>query len=169
MTIQEPEVEIREYKVGIAQWDVAVSPHKLITLGLGSCVGIALYDPFAKIGGLGHIMLPDSTQFTRNDNKGKFPDTAIPLILEKMVREGARERAVRAKIAGGAQMFSTADKKYMGSIGSRNVEKTIEVLEGMGIKITAKEVGGKNGRTMIFNTLDGSVLLRVLGKEVKML
>jgi len=169
MCVEEPKIEAYEFKVGIAQWKVTNSPHRLITLGLGSCVGIALYDPFTKIGGLSHVMLPDSTQFKRNENKGKFADTAIPILYEEMVAMGARKRGIIAKLAGGAQMFSSADRKFISNIGERNVEKSIEILKKLGIKVVAKDVGGNRGRTMIFDTSDGSVVLRILGKNIKML
>jgi len=169
MCVEESKLGIKEYKVGIAQWKTTQAPNKLITLGLGSCVGVALYDPLNKIGGLCHIMLPDSTQFKRNENLGKFADTAIPIVYEEMVSRGAKKKGIIAKIAGGAQMFSSADSRVIGNIGKRNVDKTIEVLKQMGIRLVAQDVGGNHGRTMIFDTCDGSVYLRILGKKMKKL
>ncbi|MFA5536031.1 MAG: chemotaxis protein CheD, partial [Bacillota bacterium] len=75
-----------DLKVGIADWKVAKVPQQIITLGLGSCVGIALFDQYARVGGLAHIMLPDSTQFQRNENRAKYADTALPDMLEEMLR-----------------------------------------------------------------------------------
>lgn len=160
---------VQEFKVGISEWKASPAPHRLITLGLGSCVGIVLYDCVTRIGGLSHIMLPDSTQFKNNGKKGKFPDTAIPLLVEDMVALGAKRSNIKAKIAGGAQMFSTSEKKVISDIGPRNVEGTIEVLKKMGISLLASDVGGSKGRTVTLDTEAGIVWVRILGKETYML
>lgn len=157
---------VQEIKVGISEWKAAPSPHRLITLGLGSCVGIVLFDSVARVGGLSHIMLPDSTQFKNNGNKGKFPDTAVPLLVEEMVALGARRSCIKAKITGGAQMFSTSDRKMISNIGPRNVEHTIKILKKMRITLLASDVGGSKGRTVTLDTGSGIVQVRILGREV---
>lgn len=164
MAIQE--IVKEEHKVGISDYKASRSPHKLITLGLGSCVGIALYDSSNKVGGLSHIMLPNSTQFKNNGNKGKFPDTAIPLLLEEMVCLGAQKKFIVAKIAGGASMFTSVDKQLSSNIGERNVEQTLEILKKLGIKVLASDVGGNQGRTVIFDTEGGIVWIRTLGRKI---
>ena len=78
-------------KVGMADLSIAKEPDILTTLGLGSCVGIALYDPSTKVGGLAHIMLPDSTQIKNNENKAKFADTAIKMLLQEMIHRLLRK------------------------------------------------------------------------------
>ena len=88
-------------KVGMADLSTAKEPDILTTLGLGSCVGIALYDPSTKVGGLAHIMLPDSKQIKNNENKAKFADTAIEVLVQAMIKKGARKNRIVAKIAGG--------------------------------------------------------------------
>ena len=88
-------------KVGMADLNTAVYPDILTTLGLGSCVGIALYDPVSRVGGLAHIMLPDSTQIKNNSNKAKFADTATVLLVEEMIKLGAVKERIIAKLAGG--------------------------------------------------------------------
>lgn len=93
-------------KVGMADLNVCVSPNGITTLGLGSCVGIALRDPVTKIGGLAHIMLPDSTAIRNNSNIPKFADTGIEELVRRVVAKGANRTRLVAKIAGGAQMFS---------------------------------------------------------------
>lgn len=156
-----------DIKVGIAEWHVARGPGQIITLGLGSCVGIALYDAGVKVGGLAHIMLPQSTSFPDGQNPGKFPDTAIPMLLEAMMKLGARRHAVVAKVAGGAQMFTFSGKKDgLLNIGQRNVEATRVVLEQMRIKIVAEHTGGNVGRTMILKLDDGTVDIRILGQSL---
>src|SRR3712207_9225933 len=103
-----------EVRIGIGDLNTAMPPQKLITVGLGSCIGIALYDPIKKIGGLAHIMLPDSTQFSNVSNPMKFADLAIPMLLEKMEKQGAVKRHIKAKIAGGASMFNRSEERRVG-------------------------------------------------------
>ena len=95
----------RMIKVGMADLNICKSPDAITTLGLGSCIGIALYDPVTKIGGLAHIMLPDSTQIRNNSNIAKFADTGITELVHRMTRAGANKGRMVAKIAGGAKMF----------------------------------------------------------------
>jgi len=102
---------IERIKVGMADFNVVKSPGILVTLGLGSCVGIALYDAQVKVAGLSHIMLPSSKQIKNNQNKAKFADTAILLLIEKMMTMGAQKDRIKAKIVGGAQMFSSINNK----------------------------------------------------------
>ena len=97
-------------KIGISDLNVARSPDVLMTYALGSCVGICLYDRAKKIGGLSHIMLPDSSASHGAAQPYRFADTAIPILVQKMVLLGANKRALTAKIAGGARMFSTYRK-----------------------------------------------------------
>ncbi|MDN5346772.1 MAG: chemotaxis protein CheD [Clostridia bacterium] len=165
-----PEERPEEIKVGIADWKTALSPARLITLGLGSCVGIALYDGVNKIGGLAHIMLPESSQFREVDNRAKFADLAIPDLLKSMLRLGARRAYITAKLAGGAQMFSSADKRLtILNIGERNTQAAQRVLASLGIPILAAETGGNYGRTMILDTSSGEVLIRTIGRPLKII
>ncbi|HHX77615.1 MAG TPA: chemotaxis protein CheD, partial [Firmicutes bacterium] len=106
-------------RVKIADFAVLKKEGLLITIGLGSCVGIAMFDPVARVAGLAHILLADSSQFAKRDNLAKFADTAVPLTLEKMTSLGARHERIKAKIAGGSQLFSF--KQNGESVGKRNV------------------------------------------------
>ena len=108
-------------KVGMADLKVVKSPDGVTTLGLGSCVGIAIRDPITKIGGLAHIMLPDSTAIRNNANIPKFADTGIEELVKQVVALGANRSRLVAKIAGGAQMFSFSSKSDMIRVGDRNV------------------------------------------------
>lgn len=160
--------KVEEIKVGIAEWKAAHNPARLITLGLGSCVGIALYNPRSSIGGLAHIMLPDSKQFQDVSNRAKFADLAIPDLLEAMLRMGARRASIVAKIAGGAQMFSAADNRTKTlNIGERNVIASRKVLEDLGIPILAADTGGNYGRTLILDTTNGKVYIKTIGRATK--
>ncbi|MEW6447627.1 MAG: chemotaxis protein CheD [Bacillota bacterium] len=157
-----------EIQVGIADLKVGREPVVLITLGLGSCVGVTLYDPVQKVGGLLHIMLPRMSDFTRGDAKpAKFADTGVPLLLKEVLKLGANRRFLQAKIAGGAQMFSGLDKGFLLDIGSRNVDSVRNALRDLGIKITAEDVGGKHGRTMMLYTATGRVVIKMLGTQTK--
>ena len=153
-----------EIKVGISDYKVAKSPYKLITLGLGSCVGIAIYDKVDKIGGLSHIMLPDSTLFHREVKVEKFADLAIPKMVEEITK-GNKNKNLIAKIAGGASMFNFTDETS-GNIGYRNVVAVEEKLKELGIPIVGKHTGGNIGRTMIVDLKDFTVNIRMVNREI---
>ncbi len=165
----EPAREIVEIQVGIADLKVAREPGRLITLGLGSCVGVSLYDPMMKVGGLLHVMLPDSTQFSNVNKLAKFADTGIPLMIQELQKMGARVNRMQAKLVGGAQMFSGLDEKMTLNIGLRNTEKSREVLSNLNIRILAEDVGGNRGRTMIVDTANGLVTIRTMGNKLKVI
>ncbi|MDU1443890.1 MAG: chemotaxis protein CheD [Clostridium cochlearium] len=160
-------MEVKEYRVGIADLNVAKSPDKIITVGLGSCIGIALYDKINGIGGLLHIMLPDSTQFKNVTNPLKFSDLGIPILIDKMKEKGANVRNLRAKISGGASMFNFSDKSMIMDIGRRNIESVKKKLNELSIPILAEEVGGNKGRTMILDTSNGVVQIKTVGVGIK--
>lgn len=160
-------MEVKEIRVGIADLNVICSPGKLITVGLGSCVGIALYDQYQKIGGLAHIMLPDSAQFNNITNPLKFADLAIPDLVEKLISLGANQRNMKAKIAGGASMFSFSDKSMIMDIGSRNCSAVKTALQKLNIPVLAEDVGGNRGRTMVLDTVNGIVQIKTVGLELK--
>ena len=106
-------------KVGMADLNLCRDPDIITTLGLGSCIGIALYDPSTKIGGLAHIMLPDSTKMRNNSNIAKFADTGIEELLNRMIKAGAVKSRLVAKIAGGAKMFEVSGLSDIGNVGQR--------------------------------------------------
>lgn len=156
-------MEFNEIKVGISDLNVAFSPFKLITVGLGSCVGIAIYDKVIGLGGLAHIMLPDSSQFNKITNQIKFADLAIPLLVENMIKKGATLKNMRAKIAGGASMFNFPDKSIVMDIGNRNGIAVKSALKNLSIPILAEDIGGNKGRTLIFDTANGLLSIRTVG------
>ncbi len=156
-------------KVGMADLNVCVSPDAITTLGLGSCVGIVLYDPIRKIAGMVHVMLPDSTKILNNLNKAKFADTGIDLLIQHMMKSGADRRALVSKIAGGAQMFSFVNNSEMMRIGERNVEATKYKLSALGIPVLAEDTGANYGRTIEFYPEKGELHIKSVGKELKVL
>lgn len=152
-------------KVGMADLKTCVSPNGVTTLGLGSCVGIALRDPVTKIGGLAHVMLPDSTVIRNSSqNIAKFADTGITELVHQMEKLGARKNRIVAKIAGGAAMFVT-NRPDAVQVGQRNVEATEMKLHELNIPIIAKDTGKNYGRTVTFFPETGEFHIRAVGKS----
>lgn len=156
-------------KVGMADLNVASAPDVLTTLGLGSCVGIALYDPHTKIAGLAHIMLPYSTQIKNNQNIAKFADTGIVELVNQMVKLGASRNRLVAKLAGGAQMFEFSSGNDMMKIGHRNTIASKEVLGELKISILSEDTGANYGRTIELNANNGELLIKTIGKGQKII
>lgn len=149
-----------ELKVNISDYKSVSSPEdSLITIGLGSCIGIALYDSHKNIAGLAHIMLPYSKDFRDNDKPAKFADTCIPLLIEEMEYLGARRRNITAKIAGGANMFNIQGE----TIGEKNANAVIATLKELNIPIIAQDLGGNIGRTVSIHSINGEVYVRKIG------
>lgn len=148
--------------VGIADIAISQSPQKLVAYGLGSCVGVALYDTRSKTGGLAHVMLPSSRLHSNETPPpGKYADTAISALAAEMQKAGCRIKGLEAKIVGGANMFASLAQSAM-PIGLRNVSAIRLALAELGIPILGEDVGGAQGRTMIFNLEDGRIEIRKL-------
>ena len=154
-------------KVGMADMNITTSPGVLVTLGLGSCIGLCLYDPVVKVAGMIHIMLPNSANGLGDKNPAKYANTGIPLLIEQMVKKGANRSRLWAKMAGGAQMFAFKTENEIIQIGKKNIEATRIILEEMGIKLIAEDVGGSNGRTIEFDAENGNLLIKTIGLGVK--
>jgi len=155
-------------KVGMADLNVAKAPDRLRTSGLGSCVGVTLYDPVSKIAGLAHVMLPSSELAKQGDlNEAKYADTAIPLLINKMKELGADPKKFQSKMAGGAQMFVFQTTNDSMRIGPRNVEACKEMLQKYKIPILAEDTGGSCGRTIEFIVDTGILSIRTVNQGVK--
>lgn len=154
-------------KVGMADLNVCIPPNSITTLGLGSCVGVILYDPVKKISGMVHVMLPDSTKINNNENKAKFADTGIKELLDRILKMGASKPAIIAKIAGGAQMFAFSSNNDMLRVGDRNVEATKKTLRELSIPLVAEDTGNSYGRTIEFFPETGELKIRSVGKPQK--
>ncbi len=148
--------------VGMAEMAITCSAGgMLMALGLGSCVGVCVYDYQKKIAGLAHVVLPASGGQCGAD--GKYADTAIPALVKAMAAAGANERSLRFAIVGGAQLFVGASTGARLDIGPRNVEAVITQLKARNALLVAQDTGGNSGRTVtVFG--DGRVRLRTLGK-----
>lgn len=156
-------------KVGMADLNICKSPDVITTLGLGSCIGLTLYDPVTKIGGMVHYMLPDSTQVRNNENIAKFADTGIDELLKKVVAAGASRQRLVAKIAGGAKMFETTGGSAIGNIGARNAEAAKQILKQKGIRLIAEDTGLNYGRTVELHCETGDFYIKAVGRPVKVI
>lgn len=152
---------VTEIRVKVADWAVAQGDRTIATIGLGSCVAIVLHDPVAGVGGLAHILLPDATLSRDQENRAKFPATAVPLLVGEMRRLGSRG-AIRAKIVGGASMFGQLLPAGGVNMGERNVAATRRALEAAGIPVVADDTGGDYGRSVYLDVASGRVLVRSL-------
>lgn len=148
--------------VGVAQIRYSSSPMVLRTI-LGSCVGICIYDRVKKIGGMAHVLLPTSQKGQINPEK--YADTAVPLLVRELLKEGARKENLSAKITGGASMFKFGSNIALGQIGDRNVEQTKAELQKLGIPIVVEDVGGSLGRVIDFYLADGRMKVKAGGQE----
>jgi len=154
---------VTEIRVRVADYAVARDKTVIATIGLGSCVAIALYDSVNRVGGLAHILLPSVTLSRDTSNAAKFPETAIPLLLREMRKLGANGR-ITAKIAGGSSMFGSLLPGGGINMGERNIAATRDALAANGIQLTAEDVGGDHGRSVYFDLRDGRVVVKSLKK-----
>lgn len=148
--------------VPIGRWAVAMSPTRIQTI-LGSCVGIVLIDPRVKVGGLAHVVLPDSRGAT--DQPGKFADTAVPALLADLRKRAPAARPV-AKLTGGASMFPPGNTTNPTlAIGQANVEAVEKALAKLHVAVIARDLGGDAGRRVVLDLRTGTVVIRVPGRE----
>ncbi len=154
----------KNIKVGMADYKVASEEEVLITLGLGSCVGVIIYDSSKKIAGMAHIMLPSSLEIKNNSNKMKFADTCIDLMMDELLKLKVSKSSLKAKIAGGAQMFSVSLNTESLNIGKRNVIAVKEKLKSLNIPIISEDVLGNHGRTIKFDCNNQQLNIKSIGK-----
>lgn len=159
---------INVVKVGIADMNIVEAPDLIRTSGLGSCVGVVIFDSARDIAGMAHIMLPDSSLAkSGNLNIAKYADTAIQALVEQLLAKGAKKYNLKSKIAGGAQMFQFAAKNDFMRIGPRNVEAVKNELKKLGIVLVAEDVGGNSGRTIEFNPQTRLLHIRTVNQGTK--
>jgi chemotaxis protein CheD len=145
--------------VRVGELHVVQGSGSLVTIGLGSCVAVALYDAEARIGGLAHVMLPDTKRARSEVPPARVASYAITLLLEKMAETGAVLGRIRARLVGGASMFEAVMTHDVKGLGLRNIESCRSALEREGVPIDAEEVGGTHGRSVFFDVNTG--VLRV--------
>lgn len=152
--------------VGMAEYAISRDPQEVLCiLGLGSCIGLCLYDELKGIAGMVHILLPE--QIPGQNNPFKFADTAVPALLGEMEKAGARAKNILAKISGGARMFSGSDSLF--DIGQRNAEAVKRILGNLRILLQGEDVGGSRGRSVFFYVENGKLEVKTLGQDVKVI
>ena len=129
----------------------------LVTVGLGSCVAILLYDAEARVGGMAHILLPSPALSRKDGNPAKFPQTAVPRLIELMAADGAKPQRISARLAGGASMFAALAPPGTIQMGERNLVAARQVLNTHRVPLVGEAVGGDFGRTVRFRVGDGRV------------
>ncbi|MGB4314045.1 MAG: chemotaxis protein CheD [bacterium] len=156
-------------RVAMADLGIARAPAILMTIGLGSCVGVTLYDPVIKLGGLAHIVLPYQRMGSADGKPGKYADRAIAFLLEELISRGAVKQRLEAKLAGGAQMFANkgSETSEILKVGQRNVEAARKILGEIGIKIVAADTGGNYGRTIELETETGALRIKTIAHGEK--
>lgn len=155
--------------VRVAEFRSSKGDSELATLGLGSCVAILLHDPGSGVGGLAHILLPSRSLSRSSDNPGRFPQTALPAMVEEMIGLGADRRRLVARLVGGASMFQNLVPSGSMQMGDRNVIAVREVLNQLAIPIVGETVGGGQGRSVWFNPGSGSITVQAVGKREQVL
>lgn len=150
-------------RVGMADYKICNPPNQLTTLGLGSCMGVVICDRSTGLCGMAHVMLPDSTKITNNENRMKFADTCLDDMCQELVEKGANPTKFYAKIAGGAKMFSYLSDNEMLNIGSQNVKAVHAFLEQHKIPIEAEDVEKDYSRSIVFNPKNGLLYIKAVG------
>ena len=149
-------------EVGMADMKMAAGPAVIVTRGLGSCLGVVLYDSMKKIAALAHPMLPKIDEGRVKSNPYKFVDSAITAMLEELKKKGCQPCFLQAKIFGGAHMFSSIPINSVFNIGARNAEVAREIFLINNVKLIAEDIGGNSGRTIFVDTITGKVAVKTL-------
>jgi len=151
-------------KVGLGQIAVSKDPEDILAaLGLGSCIGLTMFDPVAKVAGMVHVMLPESEIAQRPGPEGKYADTAVPALIAQIRRLGGEPARLVCKMAGGAQMFGNGSGGGMLNIGSRNAIAVRAALQIAGLRLKSAQTGGNFGRTLEMRVGSGIVTVRSVG------
>lgn len=155
--------------VGMADLNIGKASDIITTVGLGSCIGLTLYDPVTKVGGLVHYMLPDSKAVSNNSNIAKFCDTGVQELFKRVTMAGANRRRLVAKIAGGAKMFAVNQDSNVGSVGERNTVAAKQILRQLGVQLIAEDTGLNFGRTVELHCDTGDFYIKAVKKPVKII
>ena len=159
----------REAIVKVAEWAADRGAAVLVTLGLGSCVAIMLHDPVAQAGAMAHVLLPSRSLARDTSNPAKFPETAVPFLIERLSALGADPRHLVAKLAGGASMFAQLMTPGSLQMGERNIAAARNALRAAGIPLAGEAVGGGSGRSVRFHVADGRVEIRSVGCDASII
>ncbi|NMC12564.1 MAG: chemotaxis protein CheD [Chloroflexi bacterium] len=151
--------------VGLGEYAVSKDPLDiLVAYGLGSCVGIGMYDQKIRLAGLLHALLPVHPLGSADENS-RYVDTGIQLLIEEMIKKGADHSRLVVRMAGGANMLVAPGFTGSFNIGTRNVETAYTTLNKLKLTLAGKEVGGTQGRTVKFYVKDGRMTIRSIGNQ----
>ncbi len=151
---------MRSLIVGIADCQVSADPEGvLVTYALGSCIAVAIHDPVARVAGMLHYMLPESSidAVKAKERPFMFADTGIPMLFRRAYELGADKKRIVVRVAGGAQVMND---KGVFDIGRRNYLALRKILWKAGVLIHGEEVGGNNSRTVRLEVSSGTMWLR---------
>lgn len=158
---------MKEHIVKVADLAAVSGDVTLITLGLGSCVAVALWDPAARVGGLAHVLLPSRTLARDQSNLAKFPETAVPVLIERLAALGASPHRLTARLVGGAAMFASVSSPGVSQMGERNVTAMREALKAARVPVTGEDTGKDYGRSVYFGVATGRVEVRSVQHGVR--
>ena len=160
---------MKEVIVKVADWAAERGDAVIVTLGLGSCVAIMLYDADRAAGAMAHVLLPSRSLAHDATNLAKFPESAVPLLVDRLRTLGAEPRRLVAKLAGGASMFSQLMTPGTIQMGERNIVASRNALRAASIPIVKESVGGERGRSVRFHVKDGRVEIRSVGADAEVI
>ncbi len=146
------------HSIGIAGIRVVRAPDKVRTV-VGSCIAVCVFDRHNQVGGMAHVILPDSSE--GSGDPAKFADTAVDMLVEQMIEAGADKKRICAKIAGGAAMFGD---KHTGGLGERNAVNVKAQLAKHSISVLASATGANQGRKVLLDPASGDVQVEVIGQ-----
>lgn len=158
---------VHQIPVGLGEIKYTRRPGEaLVAYGLGSCVGVAIWDRANHFAGLAHVILPASPGVPgrQGENRCKYADYAVPTLIDEMIKQGGQKAGFIVRIAGGAQMLRSAQVSEVFNIGARNVEQVRREIARAGLRIQADDVLGRQGRTMSIFPEDGRITIHSAGK-----
>ena len=158
----------KKMRIGMAEMFVAGNP-TIITTTVGSCIALCMYDPVNRIGGMVHIVLPRKTDYSREEKTDtliRYADKAVPALLSRLISKGAKKEFIRAKMAGGANMFPMFTHPIL-EIGKNNAEAVKKKLAELGVPLVAEDVGGNHGRIVEFDVGSGIMRVNTIDKGEK--
>lgn len=148
--------------VGLAEIKISRDPNDvLVAFGLGSCLGIGMYDPKLRVSGLLHAVLPHCNN--KDGISPKYVDTGIKLLLDQLLYKGANRTRLIIRMVGGANMLNIGNAASPFDIGTRNIEAAHEIFSKLRLYVKNEEVGGQTGRTVRFYVADGRMTIRMMG------
>jgi len=149
--------------LGLGEYAVRRGQAQLAALGLGSCVAVILHDSTSQLGGMAHVVLPSQSLSRDRSRPARFAETAVPLLLEEMLQQGADARQITARLVGGAAMFGALLPAGTMHMGQRNVSACRTAVRTADLRLIAEAVGGERGRSIWFEVTTGRVTVRSVG------